>query len=228
MRDMCLLNLSLKSLSSELYNTWALYNNSPNLTSFTLDLNRIDGDFEEPARDTILSPNSFEFHNSLEHVSLNAYGIMYRKQLYDYYGKEMLVAFENQKFKNLKSFTWTLDAVIFNDDVITLYNDLINFVPSKFPKLTLLSLELCDSRLLNLISEQFPNLTELKLNCPLPLPHSQSNQSSFNHLKKLTTCGYRRIAIQSPAVIRAIFPVLSTLQFKNTFESNDFTSDLSK
>jgi hypothetical protein len=228
MRDMSLLNLSLKSLSSELYNTWALYNNSPNLISFTLDLNRIDGDFEEPTRYTILSPNSFEFHSSLEHVNLNAYGIMYRKQLYNYYGKEILAAFESQKFKNLKSFSWTLDAVIFNDDVITLYDDSINFVPSKFPKLTLLSLELCDPRLLNMISEQFPNLVELKLNCPLPLPHPQSNRGSFNRLKKLTTCGYHRTVLQSLTDIQTMFPVLSTLKFKNTCKSNDFTSDLSK
>jgi hypothetical protein len=228
MKDISLLNLSLKSLSSELYNTWALYNNSPNLISFTLDLNRIDANFEEPTRDTIISPNSFEFHNSLEHVNLNAYGTMLKKQLYNYYGKEILAAFKNQKFKNLKSFSWTLNVAVLYGDIITLYSDSINFVPAKFPKLTLLSLELCDPRLLNMISEQFPNLAELKLNCPLPLPHPQSNRGSFTRLKKLTTCGYRRTVLQSPEDIQTMFPVLSTLQFKNTFESNDFTSDLSK
>jgi hypothetical protein len=185
-----------------------------------------DGD---PTKETVLSPNSFELHTSLEHISLNATGKVNNRRIHGYYGKELLTAFENPKFKNLKSFSWTLDGMSSHDYAVPIFNTSVGLNPIHFPKLTFLSLELCDSRLLSLISIQFPNLLELKLNCPLPLPHSESDNGTFKHLSKLTISSYYWIAVQSPSKVQKMFPAVSTLKLTDMLiYSNDHTADLSK
>ncbi|KXN68882.1 hypothetical protein CONCODRAFT_71935 [Conidiobolus coronatus NRRL 28638] len=189
-----------------------------------------DTDIEaRPTRETVISPNSFEFHPDLEHVSLFASNTTYREYLQEYYGKELLLAFENSKFDNLKSFTWKSDGIISSSDVISLYNTSINITSKLCPNLTFLSLELCDSHLLSLISQKFPNLAQLNLNCPLPLPHSQNSHGSLTRLTKLAISGYYHDAVISPSTTQAIFPAVSTLKLQDSIIiSNDFTTDLSK
>ncbi|KXN68876.1 hypothetical protein CONCODRAFT_8784 [Conidiobolus coronatus NRRL 28638] len=228
-KNMNLKNLSLKGLTNEPQAIWEAYNNSPNLKSFSLELIS-DVDIEaRPIRETVISPNSFEFHPTLEHVNLLASSIMHRKYTYEYYGKELLLAFENPKFRNLKSFTWKLDGMVFTDDVISIYKTPVTITSKQCPNLTFLSLELCDSHLLSLISKQFPNLAQLNLNCPLPLPHPQNNHDSLVHLTKLAISGYYHEAVRSPSTTQAIFPSVSVLKLQDSrIESNDFNTELSK
>jgi hypothetical protein len=227
-KGMTLKNLSLKGLSNEPKATWEAYNNSPNLKSFSLELISDTYIEAQPSRETVISPNSFEFHPTLEYVNLLASSIMHRKYTYEYYGKELLLAFENPKFRNLKSFTWKLDGIVFTDDVISIYKTPITIAPKQCPNLTFLSLELCDSHLLSLISKQFPNLAQLNLNCPLPVPHSQNNHGSLAHLTKLAISGYYHEAVRSPSATQAIFPSVSVLKLQDSrIKSNDFSTELS-